>query len=79
MFYGKVVVYVFPTPSEQFLRRQVDLCGVKLPSTYVEYDFGRLPCTNKPQTYEYKTTCMFCCGRLYGVKTLRAARENKKR
>lgn len=51
MFYGKVVVYVFPTPSEQFLRRQVDLCGVKLPSTYVEYDFGRLPCTNKPQPY----------------------------
>ena len=53
MFYGKVVVYVFPTPSEQFLRRQVDLCGVKLPSTYVEYDFGRLPCKNRTASGDF--------------------------
>ena len=49
-----------------------------LPSTYVEYDFGRLPCTNKPQPYaKTRPTCIFC-GQLYGVKTLRAARVSKK-
>ena len=53
MFYGKVVVYVFPTPSEQFLRRQVDLCkAIKEPSSllFVRRKIGYLD-VKQPSTY----------------------------
>ena len=53
MFYDKVVVYVFPTPSEQFLRRQVDLCkAIKEPSSllFVRRKIGYLD-VKQPSTW----------------------------